>query len=340
MSNETLYVATDDGWTLALHLYPGFGPKRRHPVVMVHGMGANRLHFDLNERHSLARAAQARGFDTWVVELRGAGLTLAPGGRSRSLYQWGFADYAERDMPTAVSYVLERSGSRQVHAVGHSLGGMLCYHLATAAPAQLRSVTTVGSPLASHLALGGRERRVLQLAASLGPVTTFTPTPQRRVPLRRVLGAAAMFGAWSTRLVDNFALNAANCEPQTLAQLAREGIDDVPIRLVADLAYAQGQRGSSSLFAYEERLGTLLAPVLVMGGSVDRIATPASVGEAVARMGGPDVRWRQLGRVHGDAHDYGHVDLIIGRSAPEEVYLPIVDFLLEHDLAEADTLVA
>lgn len=330
MLPETFYIPTDDGWTLALHHYPALAASRHYPVLLVHGLGANRLNFDLDERYSFARAARARGFEVYILEMRGAGMSCAPGGRDRSLYSWGFADYAERDLPTAVSYILERANAQGLHAVGHSMGGMVLYALGSQGISELRSITTVGSPLVSQLSLGATERRVLQLAAGLGPATTFTPTAQKRVPLRRLFGTASLLGQLSTRLADNILLNADNCDANVIGRMAREAIDDIPIKLIAEIT-AHMNGGIKGPYDFESKLGNIRCPALVLSGSVDKVATPASVRACVERLTGADVRWRQMGIPSGDRVDYGHVDLMMGRAAPDEVYPVILDFLQEVD---------
>jgi pimeloyl-ACP methyl ester carboxylesterase len=332
MLPETLYLRTEDGWSLALHHYPPRGPDRRHPVLMVHGIAANRLHFDLDERYSLARACRNRGFDTFVLELRGAGLSYAPGGRAPALFQWGFADYAERDLPTAIATVLEFCRVDALHVLGHSMGGMLLYSVGVGAPSELRSITTVGTPLVGQLGLGMVERRLLQLAATLGPATTFTPSAQRKVPLRRLLGAATRFVPFTARLADGILLNGLNCEPEVVNALAKEGIADVPIRLISEITtHAAKGFSTDGPYAYEAALRHIVAPVFALCGNVDRVAPASSVRLLVSRLVGPDVRYREMGVRFGDRADYGHVDLLMGRNAPDEVYPQLLDFLEEVD---------
>lgn len=332
MTPETFYSMTEDGWQLALHRFLPRGAPRRHPVLMVHGIAANRLHFDLDERYSFARAARHRGFDVYVLELRGHGLSCAPGGKDRALFQWGFSDHAERDLPTAVSTVLERTGASALHGVGHSMGGMLFYSIGVDGPAELRSITTVGAPLISQLVLGAREKRLLQLASSLTPAANLTPTSQRRVPLRRMAGAAGRFVPLSARLADGMLLNAENCDPQVVGRMAREAIDDIPLKLISEITtQMRAFNNPSGPYAYEARMAGIRAPVMAVGGAADRIAPQASVAAAVSRLTSPDVRFREMGIRHGDRADYGHVDLLVGRNAPDEVYPLLLDFLEEVD---------
>ncbi len=332
MVPETLYARTEDGWSLARHHFAPRHLSRRHPVLMVHGIAANRLHFDLDERYSLARAARTRGFEVYVVELRGAGLSGAPGGRDRSLFQWGFADYVERDLPTAIATVLERCGVQALHVIGHSMGGMLRYSLGVSGPGERCSITTLGTPLIGQLGLGMIERRLLQLAGTLGPASNFTPTAQRRVPLRRLLGAATRFVPFSARLADGILLNGQNCEPEVVARIAREGIADVPIQLISEIStHAAKGFSADGPYAYESHLHKIVAPVFALGGCADRVAPVSSLRLLVSRLVGRDVRYRELGVRFGDRADYGHLDLLVGRNAPDEVYPQVLDFLEEVD---------
>jgi pimeloyl-ACP methyl ester carboxylesterase len=329
-----MMVPCDDGWTLALHHFAPKVPCRNSPVLMVHGIAANRLHFDLDPRYSLARAVRARGFDTYVVELRGAGLSCPPQSIGLRPSSWGLRDYTERDVPTVISAILEATGARQLHGVGHSMGGMILFAVAVGAQSEIASITSVGTPLVGALSqsLSPRERRLMNLVARLTPAARFTPPGQRRVPLRRLLGAAGKVMPLSQRLADNFLFNVNNCEPWVLTKLASEGIHDIPVQLITEITQHVAAGASPfGPYAYEAALHGIDAPVFALSGSVDRIAPPDSVAAAIAELVGPDVRYREMGIAQGDRCDYGHIDLLMGVNAPDEVYPQIIDFLLEVD---------
>src|SRR5438876_406455 len=67
------------GWRIALVRYrPTPGPEATlppapEPLLLVHGIAANRYNFDLTDESSLARFLAASGYDVWLVELRGRG---------------------------------------------------------------------------------------------------------------------------------------------------------------------------------------------------------------------------------------------------------------------------
>ncbi|GJP31078.1 hypothetical protein CLOM_g9023 [Closterium sp. NIES-68] len=78
--DELHYVETSDGWRLALWRYlPSDSvPRKAHPVLLLSGIATNALGYDISEEVSLARHLAGQGFDTWVLELRGAGLSQSP----------------------------------------------------------------------------------------------------------------------------------------------------------------------------------------------------------------------------------------------------------------------
>ena len=136
---ELQRVMTEDGWDLALWHHQGDGPT----VFCCHGMGANRFDFDY-PRRSFSAGLAAQGCDVWVVELRGAGRSRTPGFLGD--WNWSFDHYVDYDLPAAVDYVVKRTGTKGMHWIGHSLGGILGYAYLPKAPEGLfKSCTAVGS---------------------------------------------------------------------------------------------------------------------------------------------------------------------------------------------------
>ena len=78
---ETIYVTTDDGWSLAVHHFRGRAPKRHHPIVLLHGMATNRVNMHAETQGTLlALMAAEHGFDVFVGEVRGRRIE-SPAGR-------------------------------------------------------------------------------------------------------------------------------------------------------------------------------------------------------------------------------------------------------------------
>ncbi|NPC87063.1 alpha/beta hydrolase, partial [Pyxidicoccus fallax] len=85
-------------------------------------------------------------------------------------------------------------------------------------------------------------------------------------------------------------------------------------------------------------ISRLQLPLLVMGGSSDRLATAENVEAQFALTTAPDRTLHIFGRDRGDKMDYGHGDLVFGTGAPTEVYPVILEWLERHatPLASAD----
>ncbi|GKV43288.1 hypothetical protein SLEP1_g50600 [Rubroshorea leprosula] len=77
-ADELHYVNVHNSdWRLALWRYlpSPQAPERNHPLLLLSGLGTNAIGFDLSPESSFARFMSAQGYDTWIVELRGAGLS-------------------------------------------------------------------------------------------------------------------------------------------------------------------------------------------------------------------------------------------------------------------------
>ncbi|KAG0461044.1 hypothetical protein HPP92_021341 [Vanilla planifolia] len=78
-ADELHYVAVPGtDWKIALWRYlpSNEAPRRNHPLMLLSGVGTNAIGFDLSPGASFARQMCSHGFDTWIVELRGAGLSI------------------------------------------------------------------------------------------------------------------------------------------------------------------------------------------------------------------------------------------------------------------------
>ncbi|KAG5618883.1 hypothetical protein H5410_018707 [Solanum commersonii] len=77
-ADELHYVPLPNNeWNLALWRYlPSSQRSRRnHPLLLLSGVGTNAIGYDLAPGSSFARHMSGQGFDTWILEVRGAGLS-------------------------------------------------------------------------------------------------------------------------------------------------------------------------------------------------------------------------------------------------------------------------
>ena len=111
-------------------------------------------------------------------------------------------------------------------------------------------------------------------------------------------------------------------------------MDNISIRVVEQFAASFGQdsfRSADGSHDYTAGMAAVEVPVFFVAGALDQLAPPAQALEAFARVGSTAKRVEVFGRANGYAHDYGHVDLVLGQTAAAEVFPVLLDWLVEHD---------
>ncbi len=91
---------------------------RGAPVILLHGSFSNRRFWFSPKGIGLGAHLARSGFDVWIPEMRGHGLSP----RNRDYRYNRVADYAAYDLPAIAAFVHEQTG-RPAHWLGHSLGG-------------------------------------------------------------------------------------------------------------------------------------------------------------------------------------------------------------------------
>ena len=312
---DQLYrVPTADGAAIGLGRYlPRREPRHATPVVLCHGLGANRFDLDFNERYSLAQFLARKGFETWVLELRGRGT-------AGKAIDTTFDEQAEHDVEAALSTVLS-TGATQVFWVGHSKGALVAYaHLAKKPSAPIRALVALGTPVSfdTHSGLQPFLKLVMP-ALRLGVI-----------PLRLATRPAALWGLPPPPL-GSYLANPDNMD----AMVMRQAIYNVSADIAGGVArqFARwvktGAFDADDGFDYRANMKHITVPALLIAGVEDRLAPPSAVKRAAASLGG-EVVYRELSRAEGFRADYGHGDLTLGRHAPEEVFPLVAEFLSTH----------
>jgi pimeloyl-ACP methyl ester carboxylesterase len=330
-AREIGFVRTRDHWHLALHRY-GTTPSARHPVLLVHGLAANRFSWDLDEERSFATWLASRGFDVFVLELRGHGRSEKPGARAPlpdeldrrgrlgvgapKRWRWDFDTYVDLDLDAALDAVLAWTGASAVHAIGHSMGGIALSVLAHREDPRLRSVATV----ASALDYSGTES-VFHAARRMLWMTRIVPV----VPLGPIAATLSPFALAFPNPIDAVNVWHRNVEVGRYRRLVALGFHPIPGDVLADLAACfvrPGIRDGSAPVAIGLPKHT---PLTALAGSRDVQCTPV----AAARHAGGTCR--AFGREHGHAEDFGHFDLLMGTHAPSAVWPELQGWLESHD---------
>ncbi len=303
------------------------------PVILCHGLNANRYAFDLPGGPSLASFLRQHGRDVWVAELRGSGMSDRPRlFRSDVPYSWDFEDHLHGDVPAILDCVLERTGAPLAHWIGHSMGGMLILpHVAATANPKLASTTVLGSPTDYSATNRGSFKSLLKLRFLVEhlPVSPFPFLVRLAAPLAPWL-PAYLFGVF----------NPINIEPKVARKVAALMAEPVsPSRLWLDFGrfIETGRFGPDTGKLYLEGLERTNVPLLALAGAWDGMAPPESV-TGVCRQSGTSAERNciTLGKDTGFKEDYGHVDLVMGLRAETEVFPRILGWLAKYDHSRSD----
>ncbi len=321
---EIHFAETSDGWRIALHRYPAIHPGRCSiPVVLCHGLGANRFNFDLGPEVSLARYLQDHGYDVWSMDLRGRGNSWYGGEDPRANRRGGtFDDYVERDAAAAVAYVRRKTGVDRVHWVGHSMGGLILYAFLQGDYAeQIASGVAIASP-GDFSGMG--EIPYLASAFRGFRLLPFVPVSFLAAGLAPLL---ARFGLRRARLFVNPDNVETVIKERALCFLV-SGISRGEVEQFSDWIRNGEFRSLDGGRSYRENLGRVKAPLLLMAGSADYLCPEETIEAVYRRISSHRKAFRVVGKRSGETADYGHGDLLIGRRCREEVF-PLVREWLE-----------
>jgi lysosomal acid lipase/cholesteryl ester hydrolase len=351
-----LETATSDEWTLVAYRHR---PERldpgRLPVVLCHGVGSNSSIFNLSNDLSLAQYLAERGWDVWNVNLRGAGLSTKPlFHKLREVvtptipelpkrfphvtiipeqFNWTMDDYALQDVPAIVELVLRSTGHKRLIWVGHSMGGVIMLMAVRHRPElgdHVAGTVLIGTSLTTQEPLNDimteikRDRQLLKFIYLI--INTRLPTI--------TTGAAENFEP------DVLFYNRSNVTADAIRRMVILNTEDIAAGVIDQLmdGLVCGRlRSHDKTMDYSDpkALGGIRFPALLVAGRVDDVAPAAGVKHLYDALGSADRTMRVMSRTNGYSADYGHMDLLMGRNAPEEVY-PYIAALIERHGKEAD----
>lgn len=328
-SPRPYYARTRDGWMLALYRF--HDPKSHAtPVVLCHGMGSNRWNMDGPGKLSLARYLKAKGYDVWVVELRGSGRSTHPTWWNGKQYTWTFEDYVQHDAPALLKVVLRETGADRVHWIGHSMGGMIAYALLMG-PIQTKiaSAATLASPTMSNVG-----HPLLDFGVPYRNLLRYLP---RRLPtgvLTRLLAPFAPAVAYQQgEAISELGFHRGNIDLDQLRALMFTAVEDLPTSLLREFALWYESKHMSdryAMFDFTEHLERITTPILIVAGSKDGLTPPGDLEEVHRRIGSRDKRFLVAGKEAGLSHDYSHADLVLGKHARTEIFPILLDWLERH----------
>ncbi len=314
-ADEIFEVTTDDLWKLRLYRYRSASAPNE-PVVLVHSALANHRNFTTPGQMNLVKTLTARGYDCWVLELRGTRSSEPPHGRQP--WEVVFDDYILHDLPAAVEAVTSVTGFDRVHYAGHSLGGMVLYaYCLIHQDPGIASAATLGAPPGfaqanirpSYTLLGVYKtlpRFTAKLLRALTPLLALYRPGLRFLPLN-----------WHTMhpgigITDFFNL-----------------LDSQPPQVISQLAYwaeSNTWHADHSQVDVLEGLRRLKLPLLAIFGQRDPFIAVETARAFFDGLPGIDKDLRIL-------PEYSHCDLAFGRNGEQDVYEPVAEWFAAHPMA-------
>jgi pimeloyl-ACP methyl ester carboxylesterase len=318
-----IFTTAGDGWRIGLARRRPRGPARLPPVLLCHGLSANRFTLDAGtERYSLAAHLSRAGFDCFSLDLRGHGASrAAPPGVPRD---WSFDTYLHLDVPAALDAVRAETGSDRVLWVGHSLGAVLGMAACAAYPERLAGLVGLAGPV--RFGANPDLKRYVRHGFLLGGRVN-----------RWLARMVAPFAGLTHPVASEIAIVGRNVERPVFRRLLANNIENVPRSVFLQLkgwVEVDAPRSVDGAVDYLERLALCRQPALFVSATLDGLAPPEVVKAAHDRWSGERAYWN-AGRRDGFSVDYGHTDLLFGRRAPEEIFPRVEEWLRAHSAAAA-----
>ncbi|MCO5555868.1 hypothetical protein L7F22_009413 [Adiantum nelumboides] len=247
-------------------------------------------------------------------------------------YDWDFDQYLEEDIPVVMDYIRQQSKPKdgKMHAIGHSMGGILLYALIASQKenCSLASVVTLASSVDYTVSNSS-----LKLLVPLADPAQLLNVPA--VPLGALMTAfhpltvnSPTALAWLSAQVSAQEM----MDPELFKKLVLNNFCTIPTKLLLQLMTAfqpRGLQNRTGTFFFKDHLSTAMVPVLAVAGDLDLICPPSAVLDTSKALPENLVEYKLFGGKN-NTH-YGHYDLVCGRAARKEIFPYVMDFLVRHD---------
>ena len=284
------------------------------PVLLVHGNFSNRGFWVSPKGIGLAPFLAERGYDAWIVELRGHGLS-PKGPHFRSITA---EDHIRGDLPAAVAHIHEETGKRPF-LVGHSAGGIF---------------------IASFLAAAQAGEDVIPRPPP-GQAAAFLPAADLFLGIA-LFGAQMAGGEQYLKLPPLAFLSATLLRVLGRLPAVRLGLgpeDEPAAEMLEFIRWKKrgGRWADSSGLSYQSALQNVRIPLIALAGARDRNDPAWGCVKLMEAFGGSDRRFVLLSRRDGFSTDYDHIGMIVSKEAAREVWPLLADWMDQKRPCRDDT---
>ena len=328
-ADAVYFVTTADGWRLALHRYRAAKPMAGAlPALLCPGLACSGAIFEASGG-SLARYLSRRGIDTWIIDLRGRGLSSRPRFWGKFRRDWGLDDYVSFDIPCALDEVCRRADVPAVNWLGFGFGATAIWQLLATQPAVAERVASCVS-LAAHV-----EAVALRSAATPGLTRLFRWLGPRRL-VSLVAPLLGRYNGWPTRLF----YHSPNVDPRVLRSALVNSTEDMSARELRQVErwLDNASLGEDAAGPDASALAKLTTPHLLLAGPRDPLAPVGCVQRAFEAWGATKKQVVIAGRHVQLTANYGHLDLLIGKNAQVDVFPRLLAWIAKQGAEQPDAL--
>ena len=349
--SEDLFAPAKDRELFVKHIYSAAKDvPKRGPVIMSPGVSSNANLFriddkgnnlQLNEPNSFANLLAAEGFDVYLfhpgyaerVYTRYVSRHCKNSTYYKKKYRvsnkYSYKDLVDIELPAVINFVCEYSEKDELSWIGYSLGGMTAYSLMAKRPDNpIKNLITIGSPMAFNKIFFRFIRYINFTTTLLGfeEDALLGNLAQNMVPLTRTIRTLP---DWFIRfnLLSPYLFNPMNISNATIRTLLGQITEPMPRalqRFFIQYIHTGGYSAKEKITNYLNQLRQLRHTnknFLFFYGTEDLIASPESVFLA-REVISPDDPENLIA-----SSSAGHIDLIVGNNAHEQVWKPAVEWL-------------
>jgi len=312
-------------------------PKKKTPVILCHTLRVNDLIWELGAAGSFAEYLARNGYDVWMFSFRGYGKSgrapVAPGPVTGGNVT--VDSLITGDLPAVVKHVMRETGAPRVILIGHGLGATACaVYAGREGGDRVASLVTIAPSLVNFY----RSALMLRVGGDACPLTH----PDNEA-LRLAAGDIIRTGRCAPSGGSGFEalfFNERNMDPRQICALYSYAVDVPPhgiiqaYRHLIDTGLLQ-----SETMDYLNEVKKIRCPVMIVAGLADNVAPPETARHFYRTLteAGVNTDYLECCKANGFRNDYGHLDLVIGAYAPQEIFAPVVKWIRKSDVIPAPT---
>jgi len=327
-------VPTADGWDIAVsrlyrEKYISAAGKKRIPVLLCHTLRVNDFIWELGAGKSLAAYLANNGYDVWMFSFRGSGKSREAAPRSGAAPRPDIStdDLIREDLAAVVNLVVKETNSEKVILVGHGLGAAVCaVYAGRDSGNRVASLVAIAPMLVNFYKSG--------IMQKVGGADCPLSTPDNRT-FRLIAGDIVRTDRYvpsDDASFETLFFNRNNMESAQVFGLYSFAVDVTPKGLIA--AYRElidtGVLPSETM-DYLNEAKKIRCPTLVISGLADNAAPPETARHFYKTLTAVEKELVECCRANGYKCDYGHLDLVAGAGAPQEVYPSILKWIKKTD---------